>query len=44
MKNNKFLNNCVTKLHFVEGELDASNFMSNFGYKAFSSNKKSLVT
>lgn len=40
MKNNKFLNNY--ELHFVEGELDASNFVLNFGYKAFTSNKKVL--
>lgn len=42
MKNNKFLNNSVTKLHFVEGALDASNFVLNFGYKAFATNKKVL--
>lgn len=38
MKNSKFLNNYVTRLRFVERESDAS----NFGYKAFTSNKEVL--
>lgn len=41
IKNNKFLNNY--ELHFVEGELDASNFVLNFGYKTFTSNKSVVM-
>lgn len=40
MKNNTFLNDNVTEVHFVEGELDASSFVLNFSYKVFTSNEK----
>lgn len=36
----KFLNNYVTELQSVEGEMNASSFMLNLGYEAFISNNQ----